>query len=547
MDKNTLIISMTSYPARINGVAAVWKTILDQTISRERYHCVLVLAEPEFPNKKIPADLKQLVDNGDIELIWYPKNIKSHKKLMPTLKKYPDNAILVVDDDIKREKTWVELFMKDHEAHPNDIIAGAYSYFFDEKLELQRFTDAKGKNAGGKNHIPSLVLNFTRPANGCAGTLYPAHTFTDPRFFDENEMMRLSPTSDESWQFCFNIIAGKTFRQTSEVRDHSLRVMPGTQEMSTALYKANRSKYPTIFRNLMAAYPEFRKNLLERQRKCIVSLTSYPTRYKKLPLVLDSLLNQTVKPSKIVLTLTQPDADKLTPEIKKYIESGSVELLIAKEDIKPHKKYFYAMQKYQDYAIITVDDDFIYSNTMVSSLLNGYWKHPNCVIARRVHKKTKYPNGKLKPYNQWVYECKSVMNTPSSELFATGGAGALYPPNILNITEKNLPLIKEVLNADDVFLNHIEMSKNIKIVYVQDKKDTMIKDEVTQSMALYKTNCHGGNDKYLKNLQGKKDAPKKANPKKQEKKKAIEKPKTKSKTNKERPQSKTWNSFFGDF
>ena len=540
MNENTLIISMTSYPARINGVAAVWKTILDQTISREKYHCVLVLAEPEFPNKKIPADLKKLVDNGDIELIWYPKNIKSHKKLMPTLKKYPDNPILVVDDDIKREKTWVELFMKDHEAHPNDIIAGAYSFFFNEKLELQRFTDVKGKNAGGKNHVPSMVLNFTRPANGCAGTLYPAHTFTDPRFFDEKEMMRLSPTSDESWQFCFNIIADKTFRQTSEVRDHSLRVMPGTQEMSTALYKANRSKYPTIFRNLMAAYPDFKKKLIERQKRCIVSLTSYPTRYGKLPLVLDSLLAQTVKPSKIVLTLTQEDADKLTPEIKKYINSGSVELLIAKEDIKPHKKYFYVMQKYQDYAIITVDDDFIYSNTMVSTLLKGYWQHPNCIIARRVHKKTKNPNGQLKPYKQWVYECKTVKE-PSSELFATGGAGALYPPNILNISEKHLPLIKETMNADDVFLNHIEMSKKIKILYVQDKQDTMIKDEVTQSKALYKTNCHGGNDKYIKNLQSKKAKPKKP---------AVKKPvvkQNKVKTDKDRPQSKTWNSFFGDF
>lgn len=552
MNNNTLIISMTSYPARINGVASVWKSILDQTVPRDKYHCVLVLAEPEFPNKKLPEELQSLINNKSVELIWYPRNILSHKKLMPVLAKYPDNPILVTDDDIRREKTWVEMFMKDHEEHPNDIIAGAYSYYFDEKLELKRFTDAVGKNAGGKNHIPSMVLNFTRPANGCAGTLYPAHTFTDKRFFDEEAMMRLSKTSDESWQYCFNIICGKTFRQTSEVRDHSLKVVPGTQQMSTALYKANRSKYPVIFKNLMEAYPEFKENLIKNQRKCIISLTSYPRRYEKLPQVLDSLLNQTIKASKIVLTLTKDDAEKLTPEIKAYINSDKVELLIAKEDIKPHKKYFYAMQKYQDYAVITVDDDFIYSNTMVETLLNGYWKHPNCVIARRVHKMLKDKNGKLKPYSQWVYECKT-MTGPSSELFATGGAGALYPPNILNLSEKNLPLIKETMNADDVYLKHVETGKGIKVVFVKDKADKPISDDVTQSLALYKTNCHGGNDKYIKNLQGKKKKEQKPTVKKKKiEKKPVIQPKTekvveKKKINlkKERPSGRGWTEFFG--
>ena len=319
MNNETLIISMTSYPARINGVASVWKSILNQTVPRDKYHCVLVLAEPEFPGKKIPKDIKELVDNGDVELIWYPKNIRSHKKLMPTLKKYPDNPILVVDDDIRRENTWVELFLKDHEEHPNDIIAGAYSFYFDDKLELARLMDVRGKHSGGKNHVPSIVFNFTRPANGCAGTLYPAHTFTDPRFFDEELMMKLSPTSDESWQFCFNIISDRTFRQTSEVRDHSLGVIKGTQEMSTALHKANKTKYPVIFKNLLAEFPDFKKKLIERQRRYIISLTSYPLRFAKLPLVLDSLLGQTIKPKKVVLTLTEEDYGKITPELKSIL------------------------------------------------------------------------------------------------------------------------------------------------------------------------------------------------------------------------------------
>ena len=82
--------------------------------------------------------------------------------------------------------------MSDHEKYPNDIIAGTFSYHLDKNLVLQRMTDFKQKNAGGKNNVPGLVFNFARPANGCGGTLYPAHTFTDKRFFDEELMMRLS-------------------------------------------------------------------------------------------------------------------------------------------------------------------------------------------------------------------------------------------------------------------------------------------------------------------------------------------------------------------
>jgi hypothetical protein len=513
----------------------------------------MVLAEPEFPGKKIPSDLQTLIDNGDIEIIWYPRNIRSHKKLIPTLKKYPDNPILVTDDDIRREKTWVEMFVKDHESHPDDIIAGAYSFFFNSRLELTRFNDMKGKHSGGKNHIPSLVFNFTRPANGCAGTLYPAHTFTDPRFFDENLMMRISPTSDESWQFCFNIIADKTFRQTSVVRDHSVNVIPGTQEMSTALYRANSTKYPIIFKELMKEFPEFRKKLRERQKRFIISLTSYPARYPKLPLVLDSLLNQTIKAEKIVLTLTKEESSKLTPELRKYIDSGKVELLIANEDLRPHNKYFHAMQKYPAHAIITVDDDVIYAKTMAESLLKGYWDHPNCVVARRVHRKRRDRSGKLLPYSRWGYECKTV-RTPSMELFATGVGGVLYPPNILDISDKDLPMIREIIGADDVFLNHIETKKKIKVLYVKDASDKPLNDEKTQAQALHKTNCAGGaNDRYIKKLEGKPSAPKngakktgeKIAEKKPAKNAALPKKIMTINVRKSRPATKSWSTFFG--
>ena len=102
--RNAIVISMTSYPARINCVYDAFKSIIEQDVDKSLYHCVLVLAEPEFPNKKddLPENLIQLMKDNDIELIWTEKNIMSHKKLMPTLAKYKKNPILIVDDDVTR-------------------------------------------------------------------------------------------------------------------------------------------------------------------------------------------------------------------------------------------------------------------------------------------------------------------------------------------------------------------------------------------------------------------------------------------------------------
>ena len=490
---------MTSYPARINGVASVWQSILNQSVPKAEYHCVLVLAEPEFPTKHLPQDLQNLIDGGDVELIWYPVNIKSHKKLMPTLKKYPHNPILVVDDDIIRGGGWLKVFIDDHKKYPEDIITGTFQFFLDDTLTFSRLSGFKQAAAGGKNHIPGLIMNFARPANGCAGTLYPADTFKDKRFFDEEKMMEMSPTSDESWQYVFNIMADKTMRQTSVIFDESAGVVPGSQKITTALYRVNKSKYQSIFNNFFKEYPEFKKKMVERQNRCIVSLTSYPARFGKLPEVIESLVNQTVKPNKIVLVLTEEDRKKLTPELCKMENDGKFEVIVAEEDLKPHKKYFYTMKKYPQYAIITVDDDIIFAKTMVETLLKGYQKHPDCVIARRVHKIVRNQFGFPRPYSEWVYECRTEKQ-PSMDLFATGGAGALYPPNILDVSEISPEEIKNILNADDVFLKSIEKRRNIKVLYVEDSADYYVKDSETQKNALYKTNCHGGNDEYILKL-----------------------------------------------
>lgn len=247
LSDKTLIVSMTSYPPRIKDVAKVWFSVLNQDVEKDRYHCVLVLAEPEFPHKEkdLPTDLRLLVENEMVELIWHPTNIKSHKKLIPTLLKYPNNDILVIDDDVIRPAGWLKCFIADHEKYPDDVITGMVAQYI-ENDHFKMYPN----HQFGNTHYGEIIKNG-RPANGRGGTLYPAHTFTDERFFDESLFMKLTPTSDESWQFYFNCKDGKNIRLISKQFDVS-NFVKGTQEQPTALWRINHanSGYDKIWKSI---------------------------------------------------------------------------------------------------------------------------------------------------------------------------------------------------------------------------------------------------------------------------------------------------------
>lgn len=241
MSEELRIISLTSFPPRINGVSRVVYSVLRCPEITEFDKCILVLSEEEFPNKEndLPSDLNKLIDSGLLELIWDKGNIRSHKKLMPILEKYPDATVLIIDDDVIRPKNFLKAFLEDHKKYPNDIIAGRMNvYLSDSKF-------VRYKNPQKRCLDYGHIIKNGRPANGCGGTLYPAHTFTDKRFFDRKLFMELSPTSDESWQFYFNMLENRNIRLISTPLKEIF--IEGSQQQKTALYRTNRNKYDNIY------------------------------------------------------------------------------------------------------------------------------------------------------------------------------------------------------------------------------------------------------------------------------------------------------------
>ena len=501
ISEETLLVSMISSHERINGIFEVFLSLLYQTADISSYKCFLILLKEEFINgeKDLPLEIQKLSINRWIQIIWN-NNKYSHNNLIPILLNYPENDILIVDDDIIRTSNFIEIFQKDHKLNPTDIICGSFMYYIDNNIRLKKLNGYKDEINRDMNPVPNIIFQTAFPSFGVDGILYPKHTFSDKRFFNESLYMNLTSICDESWQYAFNIIENKTLRQTSIIIDNSINIVKG-QSVNSWQKKLEKTNNLFINDDLISIFPEYLINSLGRQKKLIVSLTSYKTRLKRLNLVLESIFNNTMKPSKIILTLYKKDLTFLTEYLHDLINNKIIELIVAEKDLKSHKKYFEVMKRYRDYAIITIDDDIIYTNDLIESLYNSYLKYPNCIHARRVHK-IMTQNNTVLPYNRWQKQYTMELN-PSFYLFATSGGGALFPPNILNISDDNVDEIYKCLTADDIYLKYLSRKKNIKIVWVPNEfciGKAQLKDKNTQRNALYNINVKGRrlNDIYLK-------------------------------------------------
>ena len=149
----------------------------------------------------------------------------------------------------------------------------------------------------------------------------------------------------------------------------------------------------------------------KRDKKVIVSLTSYPGRINFVPETIKTMLLQTYKPDMIILWLGEEKFpnQKLPPVYEKLRKCGVN--IFFRPDLKSHTKYFYAMQEYPNDIIITVDDDSYYENTLVEKLMNSYFDNPDKVSALRTHKIRFNNDFTLKNYSEWIYEYKEKSGT----------------------------------------------------------------------------------------------------------------------------------------
>lgn len=238
--------------------------------------------------------------------------------------------------------------------------------------------------------------------------------------------------------------------------------------------------------------------------KIIVSLTTYDKRIGSVDIVIKSILRQSMKADKILLYLGEDVADGLIPIKLKKLKEFGLQIITGCEDIKPHKKYYYAMQENPDDIIITIDDDVVYDKNLIRDLMEAHKKHPKAVICRRANVIKRDSNGRLLPYSQWPSFNKND-DTEHYNLLPTGAGGILYPPHALDNEVFNIENIKQYcLYADDIWLRFMGVKLGTPVVFCAPINRYLATIPQTQETGLYLENVDGDrNDKYLRIMEKK--------------------------------------------
>lgn len=233
----------------------------------------------------------------------------------------------------------------------------------------------------------------------------------------------------------------------------------------------------------------------KRNKQIIVSLTSHNERFKDLPITLYSLLNQNLKPDRIILWLDEEreDLTTLPYNITRFLKNG-LEIRFVK-DLKSYTKVIYAFKEFSNSIIVTADDDIYYGKDWLKMLYLSYIAHPEDIHVHRAHRVRVRAN-KILPYEKW----RKQINEESARFdnFLTGAGGVLYPENCFTkeVLRSDI-FLKFTPNADDIWLWVMALVHNKKIRVVKNHDKNIVSVNVFEQLFkpnLCRLNKNGGND-----------------------------------------------------
>ncbi len=224
-----LIVSLTTYAKRANTVHKTIISLLNQTAEIDKI--VLWLDKDEFTDNTIPAMLADL--RSERFEIDYCENIRSFKKLVPAIKKYPNATIVTVDDDFEYPPTLIESLLTYHSLYPNCVIGARGRVIRVEDKEIKPYPDWQFIQLEHELKSKLAIIPI-----GYAGILYPPGALHKDVIKD-SLFQSLCPTADDLWFKAMAMLNGTPTVIIPISRTASMHPIDGTQE--DALYLSHNA------------------------------------------------------------------------------------------------------------------------------------------------------------------------------------------------------------------------------------------------------------------------------------------------------------------
>lgn len=227
----SLIVNLTSYPARFRSLHLTVQSLLDQVCIPDEIN--LWIAHEDMC--RLPSSLRNLTKHRHFK-IRTSSDIRSYKKLVPALIEFPRAFLAIADDDVYYHPTWlaemVETWHRVQPRHSSKIIVCHRAHRFPQLANggyptyrsWQKNVQPSGADPGEADLIPT----------GVGGVLYPPGSL-HADVVDVTKFMELAPTGDDLWFYWMARKAQSIYAKTPD--PFQIIEWPGVAE--TALSNIN--------------------------------------------------------------------------------------------------------------------------------------------------------------------------------------------------------------------------------------------------------------------------------------------------------------------
>lgn len=248
------------------------------------------------------------------------------------------------------------------------------------------------------------------------------------------------------------------------------------------------------------------KGVIERTKEptdVIVSLTTHGRRLYEVYLAIESIMQGSVKPNRIILWLsTDIQSETLPQPLFNQIRRG-LEVKYTK-DIGPYTKLIPVLKEFPDSVIVTIDDDILYPFDTLEMLISAHMKHPQSICANRVMDITLDNQGQPTSLPTWK-ELEDRDRISKLNFFEGVGA-VLYPLHCFTSVIFEESVFNEICpTADDVWFNCMALLSKTSVVSANHhyiRFPLLINDSI-QDSALWRINNRTKktpNDKQLRSV-----------------------------------------------
>ena len=246
-------------------------------------------------------------------------------------------------------------------------------------------------------------------------------------------------------------------------------------------------------------YVSKRSGVAETRRAVpvVVSLTSYRPRLKSAIVCIETLLQQSVRPDRLILWLAHDEDIAGVAGSLRRLEQRGLEVRRC-EDWRSFKKIIPTIREFPEAVIVTADDDVFYPRKWLEKLLDAYGTEPNVIHCHLSQIIDFGSDGKLSPWVNWP-SGNDAAGTASFLVFPIGVGGVLYPPRSLDERVVDYELLMTLCSrADDIWLKAMSLLANTQCRQTRDFPEHYLRVPGSQVVSLWRSNVEeGGNDEQL--------------------------------------------------